>query len=215
MLPLFPGQFLYIVNYTSGTIEHAEGFQRVLGYPDDHVDVPLIYNIWHPDDAPLLARITELTSHNITGLLPPLRPFEVTLTLDYRVRKANGEYIKVQRQTTVFHVDERHDRTVSTFSLCRDISSLKVGDRVGWQWEGRGAGPVIFPDIADQLDYRPTAREMDVVRKMAAGKPSKLIANELGISLHTVNTHRSNLLERTGSKNAAELIRLCMERGWA
>lgn len=214
MLPLFPGQFLYIVNYTSGTMEHVEGFERVLGYPDHSVDLPLIYHTWHPDDAPLLARITELTSKNLTGLTPPLRPFEVTLTLDYRVRKANSEYIKVQRQTTVFHVDEQHDRTVSTFSLCRDISNLKVGNRVGWQWEGRGAGPISFPGLPDQLDYRPTTREMEVVRKMAAGKPSKLIAAELDISQHTVNTHRRNLLERTGSRNAAELVRLSVERGW-
>jgi DNA-binding CsgD family transcriptional regulator len=214
MLPLFPDQFLYVVNYTTGRVVHAQGFERVLGYPDASVDLPLIYNTWHPDDAPLLAAITERTSAQLTTMQPPMQPFEGTLTLDYRIRKANGDYIKVQRQTTVFDVDERTNRTTGTFSLCRDISNLKTSHRVGWQWEGRGAGDISFPELSGQLDYRPTARETEVLRRLALGKASKEIAAELSISEHTVSTHRRNLLQRTGLKNTAELIWRAVEENW-
>lgn len=213
-VPLFPNQFLYVVNYITGSVVHAQGFQEVLGYPDADVDLPLIYNSWHPDDAPVLALITERVSKELTRTRPPLRPFEVTLTLDYRVRKANGDYIKVQRQSTVFAVDERSERTVSTFSLCRDISDLKPGNRVRWQWEGRGAENMSFPELKGQLMYHPTARERDVLRRMAHGQSSKAIASALGLSLHTVNTHRKNLLQRTGLPNVAALIAQAADEGW-
>ncbi len=214
LMPLFPNQFLYVVNYTTEEVIHARGFEQVLGYPDHRVDLPLIYGIWHPDDAPLLAAITERTGRELTRMQPPLRPFEVTLTLDYRVRKANGDYIKVQRQTTVFSVDEVTNRTISTFSLCRDISNLKTSTRVGWQWEGRGAEKLAFPELREELDYRPTTREMEVLKRMVQGMASKAIAEALHISTHTVNTHRRNLLDRTGCRNTAELVRLSTAQGW-
>ncbi|MCC6401963.1 MAG: response regulator transcription factor [Flavobacteriales bacterium] len=178
------------------------------------MDLPLIYGTWHPEDAPYLAAITEHTGRELTRMQPPMRPFEVTLTLDYRVRKANGDYIKVQRQTTVFSVDEATNRTISTFSLCRDISNLKTSNRVGWQWEGRGAEKLAFPEFADGLQYRPTPREMEVLKRMVQGQASKAIAQALHISMHTVNTHRRNLLDRTGCRNSAELVRLSTEQGW-
>jgi two-component system response regulator DctR len=46
------------------------------------------------------------------------------------------------------------------------------------------------------------------------GKGSKEIATEMGITFFTVNTHRRNLLERTGSKNTAELVNRGMAHGW-
>lgn len=213
-VPLFPNQFLYVVNYTTGKVVHAQGFEQVLGYQDTEVDLPLIYGTWHPDDAPVLAQITERVSKELTSIRPPIRPFEVTLTLDYRVRKLNGEYIKVQRQSTVFAVDEKSNRTISTFSLCRDISDLKPSNRIRWQWEGRGAGSMSFPELKDRLVYHPTAREREVLVRMANGESSKAIASALGLSLHTVNTHRKNLLQRTGLPNSAALIAQAAEEGW-
>jgi DNA-binding CsgD family transcriptional regulator len=48
---------------------------------------------------------------------------------------------------------------------------------------------------------------------MAEGFRSREIAGRLSISELTVNTHRKNMLEKTGSRNATELIRLAMGFG--
>lgn len=213
-LPLFPDQFVYVVNYTSGEVIHANGFERVLGYPDALVDLALIHQIWHPDDAPLLAVITERATRALMTILPALQPFESTLTVDYRVRKSNGEYIKVQRQSTVFETGGDPERAISSCSYCRDISNLKTHDRMGWQWLGRGSETISFTDMRDQMNYLPTAREMDVLRKLADGRSSKEIAVAFGLSVFTVNTHRRNLLERTGLSNTAELVGHAGRCGW-
>jgi DNA-binding NarL/FixJ family response regulator len=49
-------------------------------------------------------------------------------------------------------------------------------------------------------------REYEIIRGIAKGLNSKAIAEELFISRHTVDTYRRTILEKTGCKNAAELI---------
>ncbi|PKN42689.1 MAG: DNA-binding response regulator [Deltaproteobacteria bacterium HGW-Deltaproteobacteria-18] len=50
-----------------------------------------------------------------------------------------------------------------------------------------------------------TPREKEVVRLIIDGKKSKEIADTLFISVKTVNKHRSNILEKLGMSNLAEL----------
>ena len=49
-------------------------------------------------------------------------------------------------------------------------------------------------------------RESDVLELLIRGKSSAQIAAELFISKLTVDTHRRNILKKTGAKNTAELI---------
>jgi two-component system response regulator FixJ len=53
-----------------------------------------------------------------------------------------------------------------------------------------------------------TRRERDVLDGLLAGRPSKLIAYGLGISVRTVEVHRARMMHRLGIRQAAELIRL-------
>lgn len=51
-------------------------------------------------------------------------------------------------------------------------------------------------------------REREVMDMIVAGKYSKVIAAELGISPKTVDVHRSHILEKMGVKSVAELVRI-------
>lgn len=61
---------------------------------------------------------------------------------------------------------------------------------------------------AGQALARLSARELEVLRELVEGKPSKLIAAALGISEKTVDVHRSNLMKKTATRSVAELVRL-------
>jgi DNA-binding NarL/FixJ family response regulator len=50
-----------------------------------------------------------------------------------------------------------------------------------------------------------TPRELDVLRLMHTGLLSKQIAKELGVSQRTVDSHRGNLLSKTGCRNSFQL----------
>lgn len=55
---------------------------------------------------------------------------------------------------------------------------------------------------------RLTARERAVMDLILAGKLNKVIADELGISVRTVEVHRANVFSKMGVRSAVELARL-------
>lgn len=58
---------------------------------------------------------------------------------------------------------------------------------------------------------RLTRRELEVLDGLTRGLANRLIAEELGISRRTVETHRANILIKLGAKNTSEAIRLTSE----
>ena len=56
-----------------------------------------------------------------------------------------------------------------------------------------------------------TERERDVMRLVVAGLPNKLIADQLDISVRTVEVHRSRVFEKMEVKSAVELANLLRE----
>ncbi|MBS0336003.1 MAG: response regulator transcription factor [Proteobacteria bacterium] len=56
-------------------------------------------------------------------------------------------------------------------------------------------------------------RERDVVRLLAEGKTSPEIAEELGITANTVDTHRRNILRKLGLHSVAEVVRYAIRNG--
>lgn len=57
-------------------------------------------------------------------------------------------------------------------------------------------------------------REMEVVKLIATGHSSSEIAETLVISIHTVNSHRKNILKKLKLKSPTELIIFAVEQGW-
>jgi two-component system response regulator FixJ len=53
-------------------------------------------------------------------------------------------------------------------------------------------------------------RERQVLDGLVAGRPNKVIAYDLGISVRTVEVHRARMLERLGTRHTAEAIRLAV-----
>jgi len=56
-----------------------------------------------------------------------------------------------------------------------------------------------------------SAREFQVLRMIASGKSVKQIADEISLSVKTVSTYRARILEKTGMKTTAELIRYAIQ----
>jgi two-component system, LuxR family, response regulator DctR len=59
---------------------------------------------------------------------------------------------------------------------------------------------------------RLTTREHEVMDRILAGKLNKLIAEDLGIAVRTVEVHRSRLFEKMGVRSAVELAQLLARR---
>lgn len=60
--------------------------------------------------------------------------------------------------------------------------------------------------LTDNIPSTLTAREIEVLTLICKQKTAQEIADELFISVRTVDGHRNNLLEKTGVRNAAGLV---------
>lgn len=64
--------------------------------------------------------------------------------------------------------------------------------------------------VAQRLDSL-TQREREVLALIVAGKLNKQIADELGISIKTVEVHRSRVMEKMSANSVAELVQLVLK----
>lgn len=55
-----------------------------------------------------------------------------------------------------------------------------------------------------------TAREREILRHVILGKPSKVIAGELGISPRTVDVHRARIMDKFEVGSTAELVKAAL-----
>jgi two-component system response regulator DctR len=60
-------------------------------------------------------------------------------------------------------------------------------------------------DAAGRALAELTDREREVMHLVIAGRPNKLIADELAISVRTVEVHRARVFEKMNVKSAVEL----------
>lgn len=64
-----------------------------------------------------------------------------------------------------------------------------------------------------KIENHLTRREKEVLELIARGMSNKVIANQLTLSTHTIDSHRKNLLMKFDAKNTAELVRITIEKG--
>ena len=77
--------------------------------------------------------------------------------------------------------------------------------------------PVMPTDVLARTEGKAqelTPREIEVLRLIARGLSNKEIGLELNVGVRTVETHRQNLIDKTGCKTVAELTRYAVDNGY-
>jgi DNA-binding NarL/FixJ family response regulator len=59
-----------------------------------------------------------------------------------------------------------------------------------------------------------SSREFEVLQLIAKGHKTAEIADQLNLSVHTINSHRKNILKKLNLKSPTELIVYAIENGW-
>jgi DNA-binding NarL/FixJ family response regulator len=122
---------------------------------------------------------------------------------------------------TAYETDERvlgAIRAGARGYLLKGATSVEIAGAVRTVAAG---GTALEPRVAARLaaavrapaGVHLTAREMDVLRLVAAGRPGKQIARALGISERTVKFHITSVLRKLGADNRAQAVALAAQRG--
>ena len=86
--------------------------------------------------------------------------------------------------------------------------AARVRDAINGWHSARAEESVLARDFPGR--DRLTAREGDVLERIAQGASNKEAGRQLGISPRTVEVHRARIMEKLGAKNAADLMRIVL-----
>jgi FixJ family two-component response regulator len=70
----------------------------------------------------------------------------------------------------------------------------------------------VFQEAAnrDALISKLTSRESQVLERIVAGRLNKQIADDLNISIKTVEAHRANIMEKLNANTVADLLKIAL-----
>ena len=66
----------------------------------------------------------------------------------------------------------------------------------------------------DSLLSKLTMRESQVLERIVAGRLNKQIADDLGISIKTVEAHRANIMEKLSANTVADLLKIALGQSY-
>lgn len=219
MLNIFQvGDYYYMIfNPPELTIEYtSDSITHVLGYLPHEFTLNRLMKSIHSDDLPYFMDF-EATVTKFFKQLPVDKVMKYKVRYDYRIRTQSGQYKRILQQIVTAQSD-LEGAVLRTFVVHTDISHLKRDHKMVLSFIGLEGEPS-YIDVQPIRKFTPskevlTKREKEILLWLAKHKTSAEIADILFMSPSTVATHRRNMLRKTGTHNALELISLAVERGW-
>jgi len=108
-----------------------------------------------------------------------------------------------------------HGFVEKTNSWDRFLSAIESVSRGEYYFCAQNSGIDLKANQSQKARYSSplTTREKEIIVLVAHGFTSKEIAAKLGISVATVETHRTNLMTKLGVRNVAGLVSYAVRRG--
>ena len=174
-------------------------------YVTEYIEPPQelnIENLVHPDDLEVVRRIDKKVWEFLDTL-----PEEEKLTYKYiyemRVLE-KGKYVRMIYQTRLLAFKDDNFLAMGMIDLAPEQSA---NTSVRFQIKNCLTDEVVPFTIESATDVLLTPREREILALAKEGMFSKEISEKLNISIHTVNRHRQNILEKLQVDNIIEAIR--------
>ncbi|MFS8083902.1 MAG: LuxR C-terminal-related transcriptional regulator [Ginsengibacter sp.] len=190
--------------------------EKVLGYKLPEFDLAFLIEHIHPEDVSWVLDF-EATGIDFFKALPAGKIMKYKARYDYRIRKANGEYVRILQQVIVIEQSETGE-ILRTLGMHTDITDLKKEGKPILSFIGLEGEPS-YINVKPKTIFSPsielfTSREKEILRYLIDGKSSPQIAKMLYLSLHTVNTHRNNMMHKANCTKVTELINQSITLGY-
>lgn len=190
------GRFCYLLGIT----DNGSMYQKV-----DSSDEDMIYSRLHPEDL-VEKRMLEYEYFRYVDSLAgeDKRRFKAVCTI--RIKDRTGHYMAVSNSTQILFPSSAGK--IWLILCCYDLSPMEQpGEGISPRIVNNSTGEILHVRTNERRRRILSDREKEVLGLVQQGKPSKQIADLLGISIHTVNRHRQNIIEKLNVGNTVEAIR--------
>jgi hypothetical protein len=206
-------QFFYIADLIQiKVIYTSKRSKDMIGIEPADLNLYHMFEATHPEDTKRnsLGRATLLRlAHD---LFMAEKGYKL-LSTNFRVRNPEGNYSNLLMQLYLFY---------GTIPY-KSVFLLKIHTNIGWcntikhgyhYYLGKDLSFFRYPDeelLAQGNIF--SDREFEIIKLIESGLNSKQIAEKIFLSQNTVNTHRRNILKKTGKAHLSDLIYDLKERG--
>lgn len=191
--------------YQKKHIYNSYNLSELFGYDINHIDTAYYNSRIHPDDLYMLTR-TGILALEYAYQLPIEDRKNFKLQNEYRVLNSKNKYIRIIEQFQALELDLKGNFWLALTIL--DISpNQEEYNGIRSQFIDVKTGETKVIQHIEKRDAILSNRESQVLSFIKNGLLSKEISDKLSISLHTVNTHRQNILKKLGANNSLEAIK--------
>jgi DNA-binding CsgD family transcriptional regulator len=206
-------QMLIVMDLTAVKIIYtSERSWEMLGIDPDKNSLLEMLSRVHPDDLDRFGMgRSKLLSLDKDLLLS--QSGSALLSTDIRMRRPDQKYSNHLFQCYLFYSPKPH-KSVYYVQINTNIDGYKKKKDSFHYYVGRDISLFRFPDKELlELGHQLTRREFEIIKLISSGLSSGEIANKLCLSLHTVNTHRRNILQKMKKPHISDVIFDLMEQG--
>jgi len=161
-----------------------------------------IEKLVHPDDWEVIRRIDKKV-WELLDTLPEEEKLAYKYIYELRVLD-RGKYVRMIYQTRILAFKEDNFLAMGMIDLAPEQSA---NTSVRFQIKNCLTDEVVPFTIETATDVLLTPREREILALAKEGMFSKEISEKLNISVHTVNRHRQNILEKLQVDNMIEAIK--------
>ena len=174
-------------------------------YVTEYIEPPQelnIENLVHPDDLEVVRRIDKKV-WEFLDTLPEEEKLAYKYIYEMRVLD-RGKYVRMIYQMRILAFKDDNFLAMGMIDLAPEQSA---NTSVRFQIKNCLTDEVVPFTIETATDVLLTPREREILALAKEGMFSKEISKKLNISIHTVNRHRQNILEKLQVDNMIEAIR--------
>jgi DNA-binding CsgD family transcriptional regulator len=206
-------QFFCIFDMINMKIEFtSQGCLQMLGIKPDELTPYHFKEATHPDDL----KRNELGIAKLFKLAHELfiaRKGEILISTNFRFRNFKGNYANQLVQCYLFYCKIPYN-TVYLLNINTDISWGKRIKHGFHYYVGNDLSYFKYPDEEFLMKGNIFSdREFEIIKLIKEGLDSEQIAEKLFLSKYTINTHRKNILDKTGKAHISDLIYFLQEYG--
>ncbi len=206
-------QFFYIADVIRVKIlfTSKRSVQMINTEPDD-VTPDIFFEVRHPDELDKHNVLREKVFKTAHGLYNSKKG-EMILSGCTRYRNGQNEYVPVLSQAYFFNT-KTPNKTVYMIMIFTEIDMYPKTLWENHHYFGDDMSYFRYPDKhLMKTGNIFSTREFEIIHLLAKGLNTKQIAEKLYISPFTINTHRSNILQKSGKANMQEVIAWLAELG--
>lgn len=203
--------YFYVIDFFDLSISHvSEDIGLVHNIKKtDPIHINQILELIHPEDIEYVSQVeanlgelfkNELGLHNLLN-------YKVSYNI--RMKNKDDDYSLINHQSIMLTIDE-NDCYGKSLNIHTDISHICTHNTKTFSLIGLNGEPSFLNlnlNTKEINTLKLSVREIQILLLISNGLTNEDISEKLNISIHTVKSHRKNMLKNAENKNMSQLIK--------